>query len=265
MAIVAVTLIAILERPIRSWTSILKSVALTILPRRKAPAIGAALTIGLVRRSIAERLRGVRGDVWLRLKSLLRLLVGVLPLRGRGETIGQRVKVAVIVHTLVVFSGRPRLTALRQRLRRVSRGNETKVMFGVLQIVFGCDRIPACMSVSCKLEVFFRDVMRIAAYFDVWPVRFIGSRQRIGPSPIVRRPAAHPLVLTWSHFNFPTSIRLAQSFSDRFRPKLSRIGASGTGRRRVARTGLISSHPTLGRDQSHDLNPVRISLCQRRP
>ena len=106
----------------------------------------------------------------MRLKALLRLLVCVLPLCGRGETIGQRVKVAVIVHTVFVLSGRPLLTALRERLRSVSRGDETEVMFGVLQVILGCDRISACMGVSCKLEVFFRDVMRIAAYFDVWPV-----------------------------------------------------------------------------------------------
>jgi hypothetical protein len=225
MSIVAITLVALLERAIGSRTSILKSVALlTILPRRKTPTIIAALTIGLVRRPIAKRLWGVRRDVRLRLKSLLRLLVSVLPLRRRGETIGQRVKVAVIVHTLIVFSGWPLLTALRQRLRSVRRGDETEVMFGVLQIILGCDRISTCMSVSCKLEVFFSDVMRIAAYFDVWPVRFIGSRQRIGPSSIVRRPAAHPLVLTWSHFDFPTSIRLAQSFSNRLFSNLARAG-----------------------------------------
>jgi hypothetical protein len=94
------------------------------------------------------------------------------------------------------------------------------------------------VSISCKLEVFFRDVMRVAAYFDVWSIRFIGSRQRIGPSPVVCRPAAHPLVLTWSHFNFPISIRLAQSFSDRFRPKLSRIWCERDGSRlRVTRMG----------------------------
>jgi hypothetical protein len=235
MSIVAVTLIALLERAILSRTSVLKSVALlTILPGRKAPAVIAALTLGLIRRSIAEGLRCVRRDVWLRLKALLRLLVSVLPLRGRGETIGQRVKVAVIVHTLLIFSGRPLLTVLRQRLRSVSGSNETEVMLGVLQIILGSDRISACMSVSCKLEVFFSDVMCIAAYFDVWPVRFIGSRQRIGPSSIVRRPAAHPLVLTWSHFDFPTSIRLAQSFSDRL---FSNLRASETERCRVARLG----------------------------
>ncbi len=113
----------------------------------------------------------------MRLKSLLRLLrVRVLPLRGRGETIGQRVKVAVIVHTLFVLSGRPLLTALRQRLCSVRSGNQPEIMFCVLQIVLGGDRISACVSISCELEVFFRDVMRIAAYFDIRPVQFIGSR-----------------------------------------------------------------------------------------
>jgi hypothetical protein len=68
------------------------------------------------------------------------------------------------------------------------------------------------VSISCKLEIFFRDVMRIAAYFHVWSVRFIGSRQRIGPSPTICRSAAHPLILTWSHFGFPISVRLSQCF-----------------------------------------------------
>jgi hypothetical protein len=176
MSIVAVTLVALLERAILSRTSVLKSVALTILPGRKAPTVIAALTLGLVRRPVAKRLWGVWRGVRLRLKALLRLLIGVLPLRGRSETIGQRVKVAVIVHTLVVLSGRPLLTTLRERLCSMRSRNETEVMLGVLQIIFSCDRISARMSVSCKLEVFFRDVVRIAAYFDVWPVRFIGSR-----------------------------------------------------------------------------------------
>jgi hypothetical protein len=108
------------------------------------------------------------------------------------------------------------------------------------------------VSISRKLEVFFCDVMRVAAYFDVWPIRFIGSRQRIGPSPIVRRPATHPLVLTWSHFNFPISIRLAQSFSDRFSAQaFSNLVREGRFTPSRHSNGLISSHPTHGHDQSH--------------
>ena len=112
------------------------------------------------------------------------------------------------------------MTALCERLCGLRRCNQPKVMFGVLQVILRSNRVPACVSVPCKLEVFFRDVMRIAAYFHVWPVRFVGSRQRIGPAPIVRRPAAHPLVLTWSHFNFlisiPVSPELFRSFRRNF-------------------------------------------------
>jgi hypothetical protein len=238
MSVVAIALVAVLVRAIGSRTSILKSVALTILPRRKAPPIVAALALGLERRPVAKRLWDVRRSARLRLKSLLRLRVSVLPLRGRGEAIRQRVKIAVIFEVILILAGRPLLTTLCQRLCSLRSGNKPKVMFGVLQIILRCDRISACVSISCKLEVFFRDVMRVAAYFDVWSIRFIGSRQRIGPSPVVCRPAAHPLVLTWSHFNFPISIRLAQSFSVRFRPELSRIWRErGGSRLRVTRMG----------------------------
>ena len=252
MPIVAIILVALLERPIWPRASILKSVALlTILARRKAPAIIAALTIGLVGRSVAERLRGALRDVWLGLKARLRLLVSILPLRWRGETIRQRVKVAVVVHAILVLSGRPLLAALRQRLRGLRRGDETEVMFRVLQIILSCDWISARVSVSCKLEIFFRDMMRVAAYFDVRPVRFIRSRQRIGASPIVGRPAAHPLVLTWSHFDFPISIRLAQSFPIVFGGSFLEFSASGTVTLSRRSTGLISSYPTHGHDRSH--------------
>ena len=232
VSIVAITLVvAVLERAIGSRTSVLKSIALTILPGGKASPIGAALTLALVRRSLHEWLWGVRRSARLGLKSLLRLRESVLPLRRRGETIRQPAKIAVIVQVVLVLSGRPLLTALCERLRGLRSGNKPKVMFGVLQVILRCNRISACVGISCELEVFFRDVMRVAAYFDVWSIRFIGSRQRIGASPIVRRPAAHPLVLTWSHFYFPISIRLAQSFSDRFRRKLSRIWRERDGSR----------------------------------
>jgi hypothetical protein len=228
-----------LVRAIGSRTSVLKSVALTILPGRKAPSVVAALTLALVRRSLNEWLWGVRRCGRLRLKSLLRRLESGLPLRGRGETIRQRVKIAVILLVILILAGRPLLTALRQRLRSLRGGNKPIVMLRVLQVILRRDRISARMGIPCKLEVFFRDVMRIAANFYVWSVRFIGSRQRIGPSPIICRPAAHPLlILTWSHFDFPTSIRLAHSFSDCFRSKLSRFSCErDDSRLRVIRMG----------------------------
>ena len=170
MSIVAIPIVAVLVRAIGSRTSVLKSVALlTILPGRKAPAV-VSLAFGLVSRPVGERLWGVRRSGRLRLKSLLRLLKGNLPLRGRSETIRQRVKIAVIVQVILILAGRALLTVLRQRLGSVRGGNKPEVMLRVLQIVFRRDRVSARMSVSRELEVFFRHVMRVAAYFHVWSV-----------------------------------------------------------------------------------------------
>ena len=252
MSIVAITLVAVLVRAIGSRTSVLKSVALlTILPGRKAPAV-VSLALRLVSWPVGERLWRVRrSGRWLRLKSLLRLLKGNLPLRGRSETIRQRVKIAVIVQVILILAGRPLLTALRQRLCCLRSGNKSEVMFRVLQIIFRRDRIAARMSVSRELKVFFRHVMRIAPYFHVWPVRFIGSRQRIGPSPIICRPASHPLILTWSHFHFPISIRLspelfrsisAQAFSNLAQEERFTLSRHSN--------GLLSLHPKHGHERS---------------
>jgi hypothetical protein len=230
-----------LVRAIGSRASVLKSVALTVLPGRKASPI-VSLALWLVSRSVGERLWGVRRSGRLRLKSLLRLRINGLPLRGRRKTIRQRVKIAVILQVVLILAGGALLTALCERLRSLRSGNKSKVMFGVLQVILRRDRIAAGMSVSCKLEVFFRDVMRVTAYFHVRSVRFVGSRQRIGSSPIVCRPAAHPLILTWSHFDFPISIRLAHSFRS-FSVQTFSIfhNERDDSRLRVIRMGLTSS------------------------
>jgi hypothetical protein len=137
----------------------------------------------------------------MRLKTWLRLRISVLPFRGRCEPIRQRAEIAIVFQVVdLALSGRSLLAALCERLRGLGGCNKPEVMFGVLQIIFRRDRISPCVGVSRELEVFLGDMMRVAAYFDVRSIRFVGSSQRIGPSPIVRRPAPHPLVLTWSHF-----------------------------------------------------------------
>ena len=89
--------------------------------------IPAALTLALVRRSLDERLWGVRRSARLGLKSwLLRLLVSVLPLRRRGEPIRQPAKIAVIIQVVVVLSRRTLLTALRERLSGLRGGDKPK-------------------------------------------------------------------------------------------------------------------------------------------
>ena len=162
----------------------------------------------------------------------------VLPLGGRSETVRQgAAEIAVVIHLVAFLSGRPLLTALRKRLRGLGGGNQPEVMFGMLQIILRRDGISPCVGVSRELEIFLGDMMRVAAYFDIRAVQFVGSRQRIGPPPIVCRPAAHPFVLTWSHFDFPTSIPLSPGLSCRFGARLARIWRKTAIHFRVTRMG----------------------------
>jgi transcriptional regulator with XRE-family HTH domain len=171
LPIVAITLVTIRELPIGARTTVRKSVALTLLTRRKAPPIAAALTLRLVGWSIDERLRRIRRDAGLRLKSMLRLRVSVLPLGRRSETIRQRAEIAIVLKVVALaLSGRSLLTALCERLSSLGSGNKSEVVFRVLQIIFRRDRVSARVSVSRELEIFFCDMMRIAAYFDVRPI-----------------------------------------------------------------------------------------------
>jgi hypothetical protein len=122
------------------------------------------------------------------------------------------------------------------------------------------------MRISCELEIFLRDMMRVAAYFDVRSIRFVRSRQRIRASPIVRRPTAHPFILTWSHFDFPISIRLSDCFPIVFRRKLSRIWRGKTPFTPSRHSnGLISSHPKYGHERSLSSRSRANSLCERCP
>jgi hypothetical protein len=214
--IVAITLGPFAKWPIWPRNPVGKSAALPLLSRREAPPIVSGLTLGLVCWSLAKGLGGIRRGTRLRLKALLRLLIGALSLRRRGETIRQRPEIAIVFKVVIALSRLSLLTALGERLRGLRGCNKSEVMFGVLQIILCSDRISPSVGVSGELEVFLSDMMRVAAYFDVRSIRFVGTRQRIGASPIVRRPAAHPFVLTWSHFNFPTSIRLSPALSDLF-------------------------------------------------
>src|SRR6185437_8680861 len=169
LPVVPITLVAVLERPIGPRTPVGKPAALAalpLLPGDKACAVIAGLTLGLIRRPVGERLRGVR-RARVRLKARLRLLINVLSLGWRSETIRQGAEIAVVLQIVALFSGRALLTALRKRLRGLRGGDEPEVMFGMLQIILRRDGISARVGVSRELEIFLGDMMRVAAYFDI--------------------------------------------------------------------------------------------------
>jgi hypothetical protein len=76
-------------------------------------------------------------------------------------------------------------------------GNETKIMFGVLVVILGGNRIAGALGIARKLDVFFCNVRSRAANFDVRAVRFVNARQRILAFAVVT--ASPHALLTISH------------------------------------------------------------------
>jgi hypothetical protein len=89
----------------------------------------------------------------LGLKSRLGLLVRrPSSLRRRREAIRQGAEIAVIIQFVdLAFSGRSRLTALRERLCSLRRSDKPEVMLGVLQIILRCNGITPRVGVSREL------------------------------------------------------------------------------------------------------------------
>ena len=102
----------------------------------------------------------------------------------------------------VVDAGVARLALISGRallLRLLGRGDEAKVMLGMLKIAFRRDRIARRLRIARQLEIFLTDMMRRAANFHVGPAQLVGTRQWIWTFAIVGA-AAHAFVsLSRSH------------------------------------------------------------------
>src|SRR5712691_1033684 len=164
------------------------------------------------------------GRIALRRARLLRLMLLVLRLRLRvARDVGLRLaraerlfarahpRLAVVVAVLesviarvarvvvgpgVVVGPIGLRIALAELLLR--RGNQTEIMFGVLIVIFGRDRITGGLRVASELNVLFRDVRRISANLHVRAVRLVYARHRIVTLAVLVAPA-HALVLSVSH------------------------------------------------------------------
>ena len=79
------------------------------------------------------------------------------------------------------------------------RGDQPEIMFGVLVVIFGGDRVSGALRVTRELDVFLGDLLSGAADFHVRAVRLVNSRERIlAFAVMVVVTSPHPLV-TVSH------------------------------------------------------------------
>jgi hypothetical protein len=56
-------------------------------------------------------------------------------------------------------------------------------MFGMLQIAFGKNVVPACLRITGKLGIFFNDVLGRAANFNIGAIRLIPTMEWIAAPP----------------------------------------------------------------------------------
>ncbi len=216
LSIVAVAVRPLRERTVGTWTTVGKAIALPVLAVRVSALVFWSLAIRFERRALDIGLRGVRRRAGLRLRPMLLLLIkAARPLRRRGEPVRQPAYIIVVVEIVAADVSRlAGLAALGQSLRGLGRGDQAKIMFGVLEVILGRHRIAPGMSIARKLEIFLRHVMGVAPNLNVRAIGFIGARQGVGPPPVVRRPVvAHPLILAWSHCIFPIFVRLSPTLS----------------------------------------------------
>src|SRR6185437_12049622 len=164
------------------------------------------LRLGLLLRPILELLvtwrEGLRipRQVRLRLRFPRRVARLVLP----------HVRLAVIIVAVKAFIGRAlRLPALATLLRLLivvgvlltklflCGGDQAEIVFGVLIIILGRNRIAGTLRIASKLDIFFRNMRCGTTDLHVWTVRLINARQRVLTLAVVS--ASPHALLTVSH------------------------------------------------------------------
>jgi hypothetical protein len=97
--------------------------------------------------------------------------------------------VAALLEVLVVSSRSFRPLRLEVRILLaellVRRRDQPEIMFSVLEIIFGRDRIAGGLGVTRKLEILLRDVIGCPANLHIRAVRFVNPRQGILIAPVV--------------------------------------------------------------------------------
>lgn len=158
------------------------------------------LLIVLLRRRRLLRLK------LLRLVLLVLLLARIKRLRLRREGLAAHsrlIALAVIVVVIRRIATRVALLliiGLRLAQLFLRGGNQAKIMFRMLIIIFGGDGIAGTLRVARELKIFLGDVRGGPANFHVLPVGLVHSRQWILMMPTTLTvTTAHALILTVSH------------------------------------------------------------------
>jgi hypothetical protein len=161
---------------------LLRTILDLLITRRKRLSIA---------RQIRLLLRLSRSVAWLVLTHE-RLIVFFVPIEGVIAGLRLATGRAALLMRLLLVVVRVLLTELFLR-----RGDQAEVVLGVLIIILGSHRVARPLRVTCKLNVFFRDMRSGAADFNVGTVRLVNAREGILTFAVVASPP-HAL-LTISH------------------------------------------------------------------
>src|SRR5262249_55402415 len=98
--------------------------------------------------------------------------------------------------------------ALRTVELWLRRRDDPEIVFGVLQIGFGQNRVARRLGIASQLHVFLGNMSRRTAHLYVRTIRFIGPAQGVRPLAVAIA-AAHTLLLTLPHgcFSFSATRR----------------------------------------------------------
>ena len=142
----------------------------------------------LIRLTVArhERLR-IGRNVGLRLLAPTERLIG-----GEGlpvvsailELFGARLELLVVAAAAAFLPLRLEIRILLAELL-VRRRDQAEIVFGMLEVVFGRDRIAGGLAITRKLEIFLRHMVRRAANLHVGAVGFIHPCQRVVAAAVV--------------------------------------------------------------------------------
>src|SRR5580700_1811567 len=164
----------------------------------------------IVRLLLRILLRLLRLLVLLR-RLLLALIVGLLLRRERLAANRRLVIVAVVKRVVRVIAALLRLLLIEGRLGLpevfLRGGDQAEIMFGVLVVVFGRNRIAGTLRVAGELQVFLGNVRCIAPDLQVRSVGLVHARQWIlvmvmmmtATTTFTAVATPHALVLTVSH------------------------------------------------------------------